>query len=137
MQAQRVPDWGANYASQAQAIIDNDDAYSRALDAQEAALEAEFLHAVKTTGMHQPADFAPMVRDYGSKPFATKVVRMRSQTIAEVLADSLDYRAGPEIADVLQVLVAAAKGESVELQASALLQRMAAKWAENNAEVPA
>lgn len=125
MQAQRVPDWGANYASQAQAIIDSAEAERRAQLRAEAQMADDFTHAAISQRMSDVAYFAP--RDYAGK----------LQTVGAVMAESLDYGNGPSFDDAMRLIAAAATGADVADMARSLLNRMADAYAYYNAEVPA
>lgn len=85
-------------------------------------LNGAFMRAALAGDMAADAQFASRVR-------ATSV-----PTVAEVLTDSLDYTGGPELAEVLGLLTAAAKGVDVTAASRELLVRMANAWALQNAE---
>ena len=123
MQAQRVPDWGAAYAAQAQAIIDSAHDEHRAQLRAEAQMADDFIHAAISQRMSDVAYFAP--RDY----------KRRLQTVGAVMAESLDYGNGPSMDDAMQLISAAATGVDVADMARSLLNRMADAYAYYNAEV--
>lgn len=58
----------------------------------------------------------------------------RRQTVAEVLAESLDYSVGPSMGDVLRVLSQAMRSNDpmVASEARKLVRRVAVCWAERN-----
>lgn len=122
MQAQRVPDWGANYAAQAQAIIDSAHAESIEQIRAEAQMADDFIHAALSQRMSAPAYFAP--RDYKSQ----------LQTVGAVMAESLDYGNGPSMDDAMRLIAHAATGADVADMARSLLNRMADAYAHYNAE---
>ena len=125
MQTQRVPDWGAAYAAQAQAIIDSAHAESIEQMRAEAQMADDFTHAAISQRMSDVAYFAP--RDYAGK----------LQTVGAVMAESLDYGNGPSMDDAMRLIAAAATGADVADMARSLLNRMADAYAHYNAEVPA
>lgn len=125
MQAQRVPDWGANYAAQAQAIIDSAHAESIEQMRAEADMADAFTRAAIAGDMTAPAYFAP--RDY----------KRRLQTVGAVMAESLDYGNGPSMDDAMRLIAHAATGADVADMARSLLNRMADAYAHYNAEVEA
>lgn len=125
MQAQRVPDWGAAYASQAQAIIDSAHAESIEQMRAEANMADAFTRAAIAGDMTAPAYFDP--RDY----------KRRLQTVGAVMAESLDYGNGPSMDDAMRLIAAAATGADVADMARSLLNRMADAYAHYNAEAAA
>lgn len=89
------------------------------------------------------APFAPSVRDSAASPDASgKYVPweerpLRVQTVAEIMQGSLDYRDGPSLTEVMQLVLNVAYGTDLvntPEQARALLGRMASTWAQMNAE---
>ena len=102
------------------------EAANRSLDALLQEAEREFLSAALEGDMNAPARFAPLRRDYKSRFPDAK----RTQTVSEVLLDSLDYEGGPQHDDLFILLAKAAKGQPVQADAKALLGRMSAKWAD-------
>lgn len=122
MQAQQVPDWGAAYASQAQAIIDSAEAERRAQLRAEAQMADDFTHAAISQRMSDVAYFAP--RDYAGK----------LQTVGAVMAESLDYGNGPSMDDAMRLIAHAATGADVADMARSLLNRMADAYSYYNAE---
>lgn len=54
-------------------------------------------------------------------------------TVAEIMAESLDYAGGPTFDELMQLLSDAARGEEIRPQALNLVKRMAAKYAQVNA----
>ena len=125
MQAQRVPDWGANYADQAQDIIDSAEAERLAQLRAEEQMEDDFTHAAISQRMSDVAYFAP--RDYAGT----------LQTVGAVMAESLDYGNGPSMAEAMRLIAAAAAGADVADMARSLLNRMADVFASHNAEAAA
>jgi hypothetical protein len=59
---------------------------------------------------------------------------MRVQTLAEVMAESLDYAEGPSMTEAMQLILNAANGSNVQAQAQSLVDRMAKTWAKFNTE---
>lgn len=91
-------------------------------------------------GVQMPAEFASMTHDFDA-PFDDLGRRpQRLQTMCEVMDESLSYgsvnsKPTPSTANLYVLLIRAAKGEHVQLDAQALLEKMAWAWAEVNAEV--
>ena len=129
MQAQYVPDYGAKYADQAQAVIEDREAEAAELDREQEYLEWCFLTAAKAGDASAPARFAPRCRDYGSTPFGSTVRAMRYQTVAEVMLEALGYSDTPSTDDVMALLLDAANGKPVQATAIDMLTKMAKRFA--------
>jgi hypothetical protein len=104
----------------AQAETTNDEAQRREQSAHD-----DFMRYAIAGDMLAPAHFAPMVRNYASRWPQAK----RLPTVGEVMLESLDYTDGPQHDDVFTLLVKAARGQQVQAEAKALIERMAGKWA--------
>jgi hypothetical protein len=103
--------------------------------ASDAAATGDFLWACEKRDANAPAFWAPTVGDY-SHPFREGVPQpQRIPELHEVLIDSLDYAGGPQMAEVMQLLLNVAHGDAGKApeQARALLDRMARTWARYNA----
>lgn len=94
---------------------------------QEEALANEFKRAVLTQDLSSPAKFAAPYRDLKSDAFI-------QLTVADVMAESLDYTSGPSLKDVFNVVIATALGKVVTGEAKSLIDRMAAAYASINYE---
>lgn len=92
----------------------------------------EFLAAVRAGRITAPAVFAPKTADHVAPKKADGSRYLRYQTVAEVMAESLDYGGGPQMADVMGLLCRVAKGEVQTAAARELLNRMAASFAKYN-----
>lgn len=93
----------------------------------------DFLAAARTSGMGEPAEFAPWTEDV-TYVRDMRVSRRRPRTVGEVLRDSLDYSSGPDLNDVLALICRAADGKDIRAEAHVLLGRMAGVWAYHNDE---
>lgn len=115
-----------------------DEAQERA----EAAMALAFIKACRECDANATAWFAPMVNDWERerrqpRPLGAPMPQ-RLQVLAEVLEESLDYRDGPAMAELMQLLLNVAFSADVvnaPAQARALLERMATKWAWINTDV--
>jgi hypothetical protein len=113
--------------------------YSLSWSERQAAADAEaandFFTACTKLDANAPAPWAPTVNDYAARhPFGAPR-HQRIPELHEVLADSLDYSKGPQMAEVMQLLLNVAHGDAAAApaQARALLDRMARTWARFNA----
>jgi len=106
-------------------------------DRAEMALAGRFLAMAKQADANALCDFASttdwdaMKRQPIDQRTATRLPK-RQQTLAEVMAESLDYSDGPSLSEALQLLLNVAHGADLvnaPAQARALLGRMAEKWA--------
>jgi hypothetical protein len=106
-------------------------------DREEMALAGRFLAMAKQADANALCDFASttdwdaMKRQPIDPRTATRLPK-RQQTLAEVMAESLDYSDGPSLSEALQLLLNVAHGADLvnaPAQARALLGRMAEKWA--------
>jgi len=115
--------------------------YSLSWSERQAAAEAEaandFFTACTKLDIGAPAPWAPTVSDNNSGlPYVIGVPRPRRlQALHEVMASSLDYTNGPQMAELMQLLLDVAHGDAAAApeQARALLDRMARTWANYNA----
>jgi hypothetical protein len=95
----------------------------------------DFFIACVNADANAPAPWAPTVGDY-SHPFREGVPQpQRIPALHEVLTDSLDYTTGPQMSEVMQLLLDVAHGDAAAApeQARALLDRMTRTWANYNA----
>lgn len=103
-------------------------------------LQAEFLAATDKGDASALAPWAPyttdwaMVKNSTSDQRATNKIPKRPQTLAECMAESLDHRNGPSMAEAMQLILSVATGcdESTTNQARRLLERMAEAFAYHN-----
>ena len=131
---QLTPDWGAQElrrdAAHYERMCAADDAQARA----EEVMEADFLRACRAGDANALATWAPTVIDF-KKPYAIgdQANRpRRAQTMEEVLREATDYLSAD--AEVFQLLLNVAQGADMKAVANELLQRMAQKFAAQNAE---
>jgi len=113
--------------------------YSLIWSERQAAADAEaandFFTACTKLDIGAPAPWAPTVLDY-SHPYREGVPQPRRiPELHEVLTDSLDYSKGPQMAELMQILLNVAHGDAGKApeQARVLLDRMASTWARYNA----
>jgi len=108
--------------------------------AAEIAMEQDFILAAKRLDANALARFAPLVRDWhgvrGPQACSAPVQRYRYQTMGEVMTESLDYPNGPDMGEVMQLVLNVAYGDlaATRTQASDLLARMAGDFALHNAQ---
>lgn len=109
--------------------------------AAERLMAIEFMAACGKCDANALADFVPTVTDWDlirAYPVAIGDMKpQRRQTLTEVMQDSLDYRNGPALSELMQLLLNVAFGKDLDKQrtlASNLLCDMASKYAEMNAE---
>ena len=106
-------------------------------DRARADMADDFLRACRRGDANALATWAPKCTDYTGQPYLIggKQVRpQRYQTVAEVMADTLDFTGGPASVELHQLLLNAAAGTPVKELAENLLKRMADKFAEMNVE---
>ena len=117
--------------------------YGEMLDAAERRSRAEFemaadfLRACGKADANAVVTWAPQITDWKGPlyPVGDKHVRPRRyQTLAECMADTLDFTGGPASVELYQLLLNAAAGAPVKELAENLLKRMADKFAEMNVE---
>lgn len=89
-----------------------------------------FLEAARGD-LHLPARFSVPYQSYNTK---TGKYYKRFSKVYEIMNESLDYESGPQIAELMALLCAAAHGSDVGHAARNLLVRMADKYAEINWE---
>jgi hypothetical protein len=112
--------------------------YSLSWSERQAAADAnaanDFFIACVNLDANAPASWAPTVFDNNNSGLPYGVTR-RLQALHEVMASSLDYTTGPQMAEVMQLLLNVAHGDAAAApeQARALLDRMARTWARYNA----
>lgn len=99
--------------------------------AAESAMATAFVDAAMACDLNELAPWAPMRTDYER---TTGRDFKRLATVGEVLTDSLDYSKGPQIEDLLALLCAVASGQDQQVQAKALIGRMAQTYAKYRAE---
>jgi len=100
-----------------------------------ASLREAFLALARGRNVTADATFARWVTDYEG-PKLNGCYLSRVPRLSEVMAESLDYSNGPQLADVLKVLVDVAYGDQPQIAAARdLINRMAAKWADQNVYV--
>lgn len=93
-------------------------------------LATEFTHCA-TRNVRNFAYFAPKISNRDVTLGNTAAFRRR-QTVAECMVDALDCKDGPEVAELMQLLADAARGEDIRPQSLNLVKRMAATWAAMN-----
>lgn len=106
-------------------------------DRARADMADDFLRACRRGDANALATWAPKCTDYTGQPYLIggKQVRpQRYQTVAEVMADTLDFTGGPASVELYQLLLNAAAGADVQAQVNELLGRMAVVFAKFNAE---
>lgn len=112
------------------------------LERAEIALGARFLRLAGKADANALCDFASTTdwdaakRQPIDQRTATSLPK-RQQTLAEVMAESLDFASGPSLCEAMQLILNVAYGANLAnapAQARDLLGRMAAKWAEFNVE---
>lgn len=108
-------------------------------DAAEAQTARLFISAIEAGEPLATPEWTGTVPDYDAAralrlPYNAANKPMRAYTVAEALADALDYSRGPSLTDVVKVLALAMKCSDpfVALAARQLVERAAAKWAEHN-----
>lgn len=102
-------------------------------DAQEEAEEkarAAFIAHCRMLDPSAQAGFAYLITD-------PTTGQKRTQTLGEVMHDSLDYSSGPQHEEMYQIFLALAYGNTFDLRRCAreLIERMAKSWAHQHAEV--
>jgi hypothetical protein len=108
------------------------DKEQEAQDRHRASLHRELVQVIAKQDANAVCPFS-MTRDteLATRPIVWEGVPFRAQTLAEVLNDSLDYTNGPNMTEVMQLLLNARTSTDVQIavQAGDLLDRMAASWA--------
>lgn len=97
-----------------------------------------FMDACAAGDANAIATFAPMVRDWTLKVASIDKAPKRMQTLTEVMLESLDYKSGPAMEELMQLLLNVAYGtdpEAAQDQAKRLIERMATTWAAHNVTV--
>lgn len=114
-------------------------AYSDSINAQErikrfkADMERDYLNAVLAGNLNAKVEWAPLRNDCSQSPMGGKRHIKRHQIVAEMMLDS--FYEIPAEADMLAILIAAAKGEDVIGRANDLLRAMARKWVDMNDDI--
>lgn len=111
-----------------------------ALEDSAEAAEAQLIEATKNLetdfisfalqDVKVPATFSETFVDYS---LGIDKKRQCYSTVAEIMAESLDYAGGPTFEELMQLLSDAARGMEIRPQALSLVKRMAAKYAQVNA----
>lgn len=117
-------------------------ARQEAQEQAEAAAVVAFIKSCQKLDANGTAWFAPMVNDFSKVrsplPVGTPIPK-RTQTLAEVMVDSLDYVGGPSMTQAMQLLLNVAFGADCQAnlarQARELLAEMANAHASNNVVV--
>jgi hypothetical protein len=123
--------------------IDSGPAYmDKASDAHysSSTLQADFLAAADKGDANALAPWAPFTTDWALIKSSAidqrtaKSLPKRAQTLAECMAESLDYGNGPSLSEAMQLILNVATGcdESTTSQARRLLERMAESFAYHN-----
>lgn len=108
-------------------------------DEQAATEQMHYEDFIKAVGPRGPShttevSFAGVMNDYDSEPLTTfsgeRVYPQRCKRLAEVMLDALDYPGGPDLEDVMGLLLSASRGSDIKHRAQALIETMARKWAE-------
>lgn len=97
---------------------------SEIYEREQAAMRSNFAHACQKSDANALCDWAPL----------TFWGHMRQ--LSEVMADSLDFTDGPDVSEVMQLLLNVAHGSNLAQapeQARELLKRMGAMYAKHNA----
>jgi hypothetical protein len=111
---------------------DEQDKYNDMVQAAEDQARADFLAQAKRADANAVCIWASTVTDYSNTAGVGSVDKLprRNRTFAEVATDTLDLGNGPSMCEVIQVLLNAAHGlHATQVQAQALLQRMADQYA--------
>ncbi|HAL70254.1 MAG TPA: hypothetical protein DCP71_00570 [Verrucomicrobiales bacterium] len=127
---------------QSQRMLDALDSYQERVRKLEADMAFDFTRAIEAGDPDATPAWAGTVTDYERARalgihYSDKNVPQRAYTVAECLQDALDYAKGPSLTEVVKVLSLAMKGTdpTVALAARQLVERAAAKWASQNAEI--
>jgi hypothetical protein len=109
--------------------------WSERQDMADAESAGWFLWACTHLDASAPAPWAPTVGDYSTPWREGAPQPQRIPALHEVLTDSLDYTTGPQMAELMQLLLNVAHGDAAAAPAQArkLLDRMARTWANYNA----
>ena len=100
---------------------------SEIYERNKAAMRGHFAIACRAADANALCDWAPMIADLESKK--------RMRTLSEVMADSLDFTGGPDLRNVMQLILNVAHGSNLAQapeQARQLLKDMGAAYAQNN-----
>jgi hypothetical protein len=127
---------------QSRRMLDELSAYQARQEKLEADMAFDFVRSIEAGDPDATPAWAGTAPDYEAgralgMPYGAKGFPRRAYTVAECLQDALDYAKGPSLVDVVKVLSLAMRGSdpTVALAARQLVERAAAKWAEQNAEV--
>jgi hypothetical protein len=109
----------------------------------EAAMDRGFRAACDLGDSNAMAPWAPMTTDWDAvnkRPVAQRhagALPKRQQTLAEVMFECLDMRAGPDISEAMQLILNVASGKDPKAamdQARSILNRMVTAYVAQNAE---
>jgi hypothetical protein len=110
---------------------DEQDKYNDMVQAAEDQARANFLNQAIRADANAVCIWAKTVTDYSQTAGVGSVnkLRRRNRTFTEVATDTLDLDNGPNMTEVIQILLNAAHGlQTTQTQAKALLQRMADQY---------
>lgn len=118
-------------------------AHEDAQERAEAAYVVDFIKACQKLDANGTAWFAPMVNDWDAAKRQPRAVGapmpQRTQTLAEVMVDSLDYIGDPNMTQAMQLILNLAFGNDCQAnlarRARELLAEMAAAHASEHATV--
>ena len=124
------------YAAGSASLYDHSLTLGEKLDREQADMRASFMAACRNADANALAPWAPTRNDWAGVGMSSMprslgdAARMpkRQQTFAEVLGESLDFTGGPDLSEVLQLLLNVAHSSdtvNAPAQARALLARMA------------
>lgn len=110
------------------------------IEREERSLSDAFIKACEKVDANAMATFGPMVTDWDAmkrRPVAIGEKKpVRTQLMHEILADSFDYKNGPDMSELMQLVLNVAYGSDTVNQPAAarrLLERAADAWAYYNA----
>ena len=132
------------YAAGSASLYDHGLTLAEKLDREQADMRASFTAACHRADANALAPWAPMTADWSGVNLSSMprslgdAARMpkRQQTFAEVLGESLDFIGGPDLSEVLQLLLNVAHSSdtvNAPAQARALLARMADAYVNEHA----
>lgn len=132
------------YAAGSASLYDHSLTLGEKLDREQADMRASFMAACCNADANALAPWAPMTADWSGVNLSNMprglgdAARMpkRQQTFAEVLGESLDFIGGPDLSEVLQLLLNVAHSSdtvNAPAQARALLARMADAYVNEHA----
>jgi hypothetical protein len=132
------------YAAGSASLYDHSLTLGEKLAREHADMQASFMAACHKADANALAPWAPMRNDWAGVGMSNMprslgdAARMpkRQQTFAEVLGESLDFTGGPDLSELLQLLLNVAHGAdtvNAPAQARALLARMAAAYVNEHA----